>query len=286
MLHSFDRSGGDLSHVRNLSFGNFSHVGMIRSENQDSYGKFPEGNLDLNYPGGQLFIIADGMGGQNAGREASRLAVRTLAEKYYAGERGEVVEDLRSSFAAANEAIYRKSTSGPEYHGMGTTCVALVLKNGHAFIGNIGDSRVYEIHQQGITQLTNDHSKVAEMVRRGIITKEEARTHPERSHLYRAMGPRPSAEVDFFDKIPVASNRWYLMCTDGLFNHVDDEEMRRVVLSSSPDKACRHLVQIANERGGTDNITVQVIHVNVSGTTFDPIARGKERLKSILKAKK
>jgi serine/threonine protein phosphatase PrpC len=259
---------------------------MIRSENQDAFGKFPEGNLDLNCPGGQLFIIADGMGGQNAGREASRMAVKTLAEKYYAGGGPTVVDDLKSSFAAANDAIFRKSTSSPEFHGMGTTCVALVLKNGHAYIGNIGDSRVYEIHERGIVQLTNDHSKVAEMVRRGIISKEEARSHPERSHLYRAMGPRPSVEVDFFDRLPVASNRWYLMCTDGLFNHVDDPEMQRIVLSNSPEKACRQLVHLANERGGSDNITVQVIHVNVSGTPNNPLSRGKERIKDMLKAKK
>jgi protein phosphatase len=266
-----------------MSFGNYSHVGMVRSENQDAFGKFPDGNTDLNCPGGQLFVIADGMGGQNAGREASAIAVRTLSETYYAGDEQGVVPNLRRAFAAANDAIYRKSGSGPQYRGMGTTCVALVLRGGHAFIGNIGDSRVYKINQRGITQLTNDHSKVAEMVRRGIISKEEARNHPERSHLYRAMGPRPGADVDFFDEMPLSSSRWYLMCTDGLFNHVSDEEMRDVVTAHAPDRACRQLVQMANERGGTDNITVQVVRVDINDTSFNPIARGRERLKAMWK---
>jgi protein phosphatase len=272
--------------VRKLTFGNFSHVGMVRSENQDSFGKFPQENTDLFCPGGQLFIIADGMGGQNAGREASTIAVRTLAESYYAGTDSSVILNLRRAYASANEAIYKKSVTGAEYRGMGTTCVTLVLRDGHAYIGNIGDSRAYKINQRGITQLTNDHSKVAEMVRRGIITKEEARTHPERSHLYRAMGPRPNCEVDFFDEMPLNTSRSYLMCTDGLFNHVDEEEMRRVVLAVAPDRACRQLVQLANDRGGSDNITVQVIRVDVNTTSFNPLVRGKEKLKAMLKPRK
>jgi len=259
---------------------------MVRSENQDSFGKFPEGTTDLNCPGGQLFIIADGMGGQNAGREASALSVRTLSESYYAGKDAAVIPNLRGAFAAANAAIFARSNSGPQYRGMGTTCVTLVLLDAQAYIGNIGDSRVYKISQRGITQLTHDHSKVAEMVRRGIIPKVEAKTHPERSHLYRAMGPRATAEVDFFDEMRLTSNRTYLMCTDGLFNHVEEEEMRQIVMSHSPEKACRQLVQLANERGGSDNCTVQVIRVDVNMTAFNPIARGKEKLKALLNPRK
>ena len=272
--------------MRRISFGNSSHVGSVRSENQDSFGKFPDGNVDLNYPGGQLFVIADGMGGQNAGREASTIAVRELGATYYAGTDPSVIDNLRRAFSAANEAIYRKSATGPEYRGMGTTCVALVLSDGHAFVGNIGDSRVYKINQRGITQLTHDHSKVAEMVRRGIITHEEARTHPERSHLYRAMGPRPSAEVDFFEGMPLTSSRYYLMCTDGLFNHVEDEEMRQIVLEHAPERACRRLIELANERGGSDNITVQVIRVDVSTSSLSPLSRSREKLKAIWKTGK
>jgi serine/threonine protein phosphatase PrpC len=259
---------------------------MVRSENQDSFGKFPEGTTDLNCPGGQLFIIADGMGGQNAGREASALAVRTLSETYYAGKEAGVVPNLRSAFAAANAAIFARSNTGPQYRGMGTTCVALVLLDGQAYIGNIGDSRIYKISPRGIIQLTQDHSKVAEMVRRGIITKVEAKTHPERSHLYRAMGPRATADVDFFDEMQLSSNRSYLMCTDGLFNHVEDEEMREIVMAHAPEKASRMLVQLANERGGSDNCTVQVIRVDVNSTSFHPFARGKEKLKAFLQPRK
>jgi serine/threonine protein phosphatase PrpC len=273
--------------VRKLSFANATHVGRVRSENQDSFGKFPEGNTDLHHPGGQLFVIADGMGGQNAGREASAIAVNTLGQAYYAGASLSVIDNLGAAYVAANEAIYSKSTSGPEYRGMGTTCVTLVLTDGKAFIGNIGDSRVYKINHRGIRQLTQDHSKVAELVRRGIITAEEARHHPERSHLYRAMGPRPTIEVDYFDNMALGTSRSYLMCTDGLFNHVDDDEMRQIILNSSPERACKQLIQLALDRGGSDNVTIQVIRVEVSNSTsMSPIARGKERFRSFLKSKK
>jgi serine/threonine protein phosphatase PrpC len=273
--------------VRKLSFGNATHVGRVRSENQDSFGKFPEGNTDLNHPGGQLFIIADGMGGQNAGREASAMAVKTLAHTYYAGKSPSVLENLGAAYVAANDAIYAKSTSSPEFRGMGTTCVTLVLTESRVFIGNIGDSRVYKINHRGIAQLTQDHSKVAELVRRGIITPDEARHHPERSHLYRAMGPRQTIEVDYFDNMSLTSSRSYLMCTDGLFNHVDDEELRQVVLGSTPERACKQLIQLALDRGGSDNVTIQIIKVDVTPTTtMGPIERGRERFRSFLKSKK
>ena len=113
-------------------------------------------------------------------------------------------------------------------------------------------------------QRTDDHSTVAEMQRRGIITSEEARTHPERSRLYRALGIRPEAEVDMIDDVHVGRNEFYLLCTDGLINHVTEDEMQETVLKLKPEEAVTRLVELANERGGSDNITVQIIQVNPS----------------------
>jgi serine/threonine protein phosphatase PrpC len=123
---------------------------------------------------------------------------------------------------------------------------------------------VYYISKKKIAQLTKDHSKVAEMQRRGIITREEAKIHPERSHLYRALGTKPEAEIDLITQIPISKNEYFVMCTDGLFNNVEDEEIQDIVLSQAPDKACHSLIELSNVRGGQDNITVQVIHVNGS----------------------
>jgi protein phosphatase len=212
-----------------------------------------------------LFIVADGMGGHNAGREASELAVETLGNEYFASDSRDVETSLRHGFAAANTRIYRQSTSGPAFAGMGTTCTALVLTNGRAFIGHIGDSRIYRITRTKITQLTEDHSRVAELVRRAIITKEQARVHPERSQLYRAMGTRPEVDVDIVGPLTLPRSCHFLMCTDGLFNHVTEDEMQSIVLARPPAEACSSLIALANERGGHDNITLQIITTTSTG---------------------
>jgi protein phosphatase len=234
---------------------------MVRKENQDFFGKFPEDNLDLAPAKGQLFVVADGMGGHNAGRDASELAVNILTHYYFTIPNDDIAESLRQAFQGTNEHIYHYGTHSPEHAGMGTTCVALVLQDNHACIGSIGDSRIYRITKRRIQQLTQDHSKVAELVRRGILTKEEAKTHPERSHLYRALGTKPVAEVDVIGNINLKNDEYFLMCTDGLYNHVSDKEMQQLVIANEPEPACRALVELANERGGQDNITVQIIHV-------------------------
>ncbi len=253
--------------MRTITYGNNSDVGRVRSDNQDCVGKFPEDSLDLSLPMGQLFIIADGMGGHKGGREASQLAVQTIQEEYFAGSQGNIGECLRQALMSANEHIFQYSVDHPELSGMGTTCSALVLQDDHAYIAHIGDSRIYHITKKRISQLTQDHSTVAEMERRGILTKEEARYHPERSHLYRALGTRPEAEVDVLDNIDLGTNDYFLMCTDGLSNYVEEGEMQNTVLSHSPQEACEMFTAIANERGGQDNITVQVVHVS-GGDSF------------------
>ena len=261
--------------VRTLSFGSFSHTGVVRKENQDSLGKFPEGDLDLSSPKGQLFIVADGMGGHQAGRKASEMAVHHLSQSYLAYPGNDVPTALRTAFNRANEQIYRCSLEHPEFRGMGTTCSVLILKGSRGYIGHVGDSRIYRIGRRKIQQLTKDHSKVAELVRQGILSKDEARYHPERSHLYRALGTRPAAEVDYVDDIPLESSKFFLLCSDGLFNHVEEREMQKLVLSNPPSEACKALVDLANQRGGTDNISVQVVQLAVNPNLLGKILRGR-----------
>jgi len=242
---------------------------MVRSDNQDFLGKFPEESLDVSGPKGQLFIVADGMGGHKAGREASKMAVDAVSRTYFAeGTSKDIADALSSAFRSANHTIYTHSTSNPRFSGMGTTCTALVIQEDFAYIGHIGDSRVYQISKKRIVQLTKDHSKVAEMQRRGIITREEAKIHPERSHLYRALGTKAEAEIDLISQIPIGKNEYFVMCTDGLFNNVEDHEIHEIVLSQPPEKACKVLVELANVRGGQDNITIQIVHINGSESFF------------------
>lgn len=259
--------------VRTITFGSATHPGMVRKDNQDNSGKFPADSLDLSTPKGQLFIIADGMGGHQAGRKASEMAVQHLAETYLATPEDDILAALRLGFGKANEQIYRCSLENPEYRGMGTTCSALVLKGSRGFFGHVGDSRIYRIGKRKMQQLTKDHSKVAELVRRGILSKEEARHHPERSHLYRALGTRPAAEVDFSDEIVLDSSKTFLLCSDGLFNHVEEKEMQKIALAYAPEEACKALIELANQRGGTDNITVQVVKLTVATSLLGKILR-------------
>ncbi len=246
--------------MRTITIGSKTDIGMVRGENQDALGKFPPDNLDLSSPKGQLFVIADGMGGHAGGSEASKLAVQTIGQTYLSFN-ALIPEILRQAFKNANKAIYNFSINNPQFIGMGTTCIALVLQDSSASVAHIGDSRLYRITKNKIEQLTNDHSKVAEMVRRGIITSDEARSHPERSMLYRAMGVRADIEYDVMNGIELGSDEYFLMCTDGLTGYVEPNELQEIVLSHPPQGACDMLVELANRRGGHDNITVQIIHV-------------------------
>ncbi len=264
---------GDSENLKAITFGSYSHVGMVRENNQDFFGKFPYDNLDLSTAKGQLFIVADGMGGHNAGRDASELAVNILTYYYFSIPKDNIAEALKQAFQGTNEHIYHYSKNSPEHEGMGTTCVALVLKDNHAYIGNMGDSRIYRITKRKIMQLTQDHSKVAEMVRRGILTKEEAKVHPERSLLYRALGTKPVAEVDIINNIDLKNDEYFLMCTDGLYNHVSEKEIQRLVLANEPESGCKALVNLANERGGQDNITLQIIHVTEEGGILNKLLK-------------
>lgn len=250
-----------MNNKASITFGSCSDVGMVRHENQDYYGKFPEDTLDVTSPKGQLFIVADGMGGHEGGREASEMAVQSIQEAFFSDPTEPITESLRKAFAVANANIYEFSMVNPRFMSMGTTCSALVVKDNHGYIGHIGDSRIYRITESSIAQLTDDHSKVAEMQRRGIITKEEAKYHPERSQLYRAVGVRPAAEGDVMNNIELHANEYFLLCTDGLVNFVEDNELKDVVLSHEPQEACEALVALANQRGGSDNITAIVVRI-------------------------
>lgn len=260
--------------MRTVEYAAKSDIGRVREENQDAYGKFPDSSLDTRRPKGLLFVVADGMGGYAGGREASRLAVETVAREYFAAE-GSIIESLKRAFNEANRAIYDYSVNHPQFYGMGTTCIAFVVANGNGYAAHIGDSRLYHITRDAIVQLTNDHSKVAEMVRRGMLTPEQARWHPERSILYRAMGINLHIQFDVLNNITIGSDDYYLLCTDGLTSYIEPDELQQVVLQYPLQQACDRLVSLANERGGHDNITLQLIHVKGEESFLKTLFRSK-----------
>jgi PPM family protein phosphatase len=235
---------------------------MVREENQDAYGFTPPTQENLISAKGVLFVVADGMGGHRGGRRASELAVATVTSSYASAGAAAVTELLRSSLAEANASIYAQSASDPKLRGMGTTCTILVFQETSSWIGHIGDSKVFLATSEEIRQITTDHSFVGDLCRRGVITKEQARVHPERNLLTRALGLQAEVAPEIAGPLQLSPGMWFIMCTDGLTNHLEEEEIRRMVVGKDPQAAADELVALANVRGGTDNVTVVIVQVD------------------------
>lgn len=240
-------------------FGN-TDIGLVRTENQDSLGKYPENDLDLHALKGQLFIVADGMGGHTGGKLASSLAVETVIDAYSNSTGNNLADVLKHSIETANERIFKKAAGSTEYNRMGTTFVSLLLKDNEGIIGHVGDSRIYKIENNSITQLTEDHTKVNEMLREGILTPQEAENYPNKSVLARALGVTEKVKVDIIKDIVLKPGQIFILCTDGLAK-VSSEEILNIISGNSIDNAGNKLINLANERGGKDNVTVQIISV-------------------------
>ena len=237
-----------------------SDTGLVRTENQDSFGKFPINSDDLYQAKGLLFIVADGMGGHAGGKEASTVAVEIVSREYFSFNSDIALNAILSAFKAANTKIYQSDSNALHFQKKGTTCSALILENSRAYVAHVGDSRVYKIENGKIFQLTNDHTEVSEMYRKGILSKDEAKIHPGKSVLVRALGIEPDIEVDLKENIKLNDGDCFVLCSDGLAK-VSPDEIKDIVKSFSPDISCKKLISLANERGGKDNVTVQIIKV-------------------------
>lgn len=246
----------------NLKFASLSDQGRVRLNNEDSCGQLvPEDPQEL-VEKGAVFVVADGMGGHRGGEIASRIAVRTILAFYSANVDEDRSAALARAFREANHTILQESVADSALFGMGTTCTALALRDGHAYYAHVGDSRAYQLREGALTQITHDHSIVGEMVRSGIITSEDARNHPKRNVITRSLGAQEDTAPDVADPpIPLHADDAFLICSDGLTTYLSDEDIAIVLTENEPEDACKQLVKIANERGGRDNITVQVIVV-------------------------
>lgn len=232
-------------------------VGQRRKINQDCvYASVePVGNLP------NLFIVADGMGGHKAGDFASRFAVNAVRESIGASQETNPIKLIRDAIELANRGILRESDEHEEMRGMGTTIVVTTIIDRYAYTANVGDSRLYLLGDT-LNQITKDHSLVEEMVRLGEITEAEARNHPDKNIITRAVGATSNVDIDFFD-YKVGPGGIILMCSDGLSNMVEDEEIRRILRRTiSIEEKARVLVETANENGGKDNIAVILVELD------------------------
>ncbi len=236
----------------NLRAAALTDVGLCRRANEDRYALAPE----LGF-----YLVADGMGGHSAGQVASELAAQAAvnALETLAGTSAGLTDKLRYAVAAANREILSVAQAKPELAGMGTTLVALLAAGERVALAHVGDSRAYLVRAGRIRQLTDDHSLVAELVRRREISDLAARGHPHRHVLTRALGVHRSVEPDLVELTPAAEDV-FVLCSDGLTGGVQDEEIAEVFSCEGDlDTACRRLVEVANVRGGEDNITVLAV---------------------------
>ena len=232
-----------------------TNIGRKRKMNQDYVysSEQPIGRLP------NLFLVADGMGGHNAGEYASKVTVETIVECIADSPETDAVRIFDTAIQSANARIRKLASVSPLLAGMGTTVVAAACEENRLYIANVGDSRLYVAGRQGIRQITRDHSWVEEMVLRGGIGREEARNHPDKNIITRAIGAEDTVRADFFT-VGLEEGDTVLMCTDGLTNMLEDEEIR-MIMNGARDivERAQALVEAANENGGKDNISVILI---------------------------
>ena len=230
-------------------------IGRKRQVNQDFI--FTSEGAVGNLP--NLLVVADGMGGHNAGDFASRYGVSVLVESVRKDRNFNPVKILRNAIEAANREVLTQARIDPAMSGMGTTMVACTIVGGYAYVANVGDSRLY-VQASELTQITQDHSLIAEMVRLGELTPEEGRNHPDKNIITRAVGTSEEVRIDFFDIKLEPGNR-ILMCSDGLTNMVEDDRVSEILKTDEAEKTAQDLVDEANSNGGKDNIAVIVAEV-------------------------
>jgi protein phosphatase len=242
-----------------IEHSGLSEQGPVRPNNEDFIAcRCPE-EAETRFAKGHLFVIADGVGGSMAGEVASREAADKLLHCYYLSSR-RYEKALQEAFQQTNLHVYDLSHSVPEYRRMQTTLSAIALIGRQAIIGHVGDTRIYQVRQQEIQQLTWDHSEVAELLRMQIITPEEARHHHRRNIITRSIGSALLLQPDF-RTIEVEIGDIFVLCTDGLWEPVMESEIAAAVATHPPSEACRRLLDLAIERKTTDNLSIQVIKV-------------------------
>lgn len=238
-----------------------SDVGFRRRNNQDSHTTMLSPDAETFQARGHLFIVADGMGGHAVGELASQIAVETIPHVYFKNRTDDIAVALNAAILAANTAVNEKGSQNLDFNRMGTTCVALALGPKGAVVGHVGDSRLYRIRRDQIDQLTFDHSLEWELIRHGRV-KANDQMLPEIKHVItRSIGPEPEVEPEVEGPFPVRAGDTFLLCSDGLSGLVKDAEIGAIAKHLSPSDACRLLVNLSNQRGGPDNITVIIAEV-------------------------
>ena len=242
-----------------------------RTSNEDNMSSYVPEDAQVMAKKGALFVVADGLGGYAQGEVASEIAVNMIRDTYYQDTDEDIALSLRKAVEHANALIWQRN--GEKFQdatedekaqgGMGTTCVAAVLQNDRVYVANAGDSLAFIMRAEQVMQIAQDHSWVAEQVHAGLLTKEQARSHEKRNVITRCLGTSPTVDVYVASEV-VQDGDVLLLCTDGLWSLVEEDELRSIVEQYAPQESAKRLVERANENGGPDNITAVVVRVSLA----------------------
>lgn len=272
-------AGGQGTEFR-IEAGLATDPGCVREINED-FARIirPTTNEELQKRG-LLAVVCDGMGGHEAGEIASRLAVETIVRRFEGGELdGDPVAQLPRAVQAANRAIFDVAEKNAKLKGMGTTCTALLVRGGMAYGAHVGDSRIYLIRDGEIFLMTEDHSAVMELVRRGVLSREEARHHPDKNVISRALGSHRDVEATGWPQpFALRPDDRFLLCTDGLYDLVDEATILATARDVHPQVGCDRLVTLARTAGGHDNISVAILAMAAAN---QPAAAGARETRAV-----
>ncbi|HSP86753.1 MAG TPA: Stp1/IreP family PP2C-type Ser/Thr phosphatase [Ignavibacteriaceae bacterium] len=237
----------------NYIYTKISKTGLVRSDNEDSIGVF-------KVQDGLLAVVCDGLGGNNAGEVASQLAVETVHKNFQDSPEDNYPEKIKSSVIKANTAIFEKAKSDSDLKGMSTTAEVLFIKDDKAYIGHVGDSRIYIFTGGKLKQVTKDHSFVQRLVDEGVLSEKEAEVHPNKNIITRALGDSIPVEVDLDAiKIPSQENLFFFMCTDGVSGVIDNSELEGIFRLNDMDYITKRIAELVEQRGAPDNFSFVLI---------------------------
>jgi len=246
-----------------VEVASLTDVGCQRENNEDSYAYW-ESEDDREFERlGRLVVVADGMGGVEGGQFASRIAVESVQHAYASSRESDPQQRLLAAFQLAHAQVQEKARQDPALRGMGTTLTAFALVGHHLFYAHVGDSRLYLLRAGKLQALTHDHSLVARLVENGVVSAQDAESHPQKHVLTAAVGVSDEIQPDHpAEPVNIQACDVLMACSDGLWGQMSEQEMAEILASQEPAEACRSLVEVAKDHGGPDNITLQIVCVN------------------------